>query len=83
MFTAYQSKHSKIVYQLNYLVLNPFVVFQGHSAFDVVAWHGNYAPYKYDLSCYNVINTVSFDHVVSTPGSSCLQFTIYSKAVYL
>lgn len=27
MFTAYQSKHSKIVYQLNYLVLNPFVVF--------------------------------------------------------
>ena len=38
---------------------------QGHSPFDVVAWHGNYAPYKYNLSCFNVINTVSFDHCVS------------------
>jgi homogentisate 1,2-dioxygenase len=33
-----------------------------HSPLDVVAWHGNYAPYKYDLACFNVINTVSFDH---------------------
>jgi homogentisate 1,2-dioxygenase len=33
-----------------------------HSPLDVVAWHGNYAPYKYDLTRFNVINTVSFDH---------------------
>ncbi|MEO8383128.1 MAG: homogentisate 1,2-dioxygenase [Acidobacteriota bacterium] len=33
-----------------------------HSPLDVVAWHGNYAPYKYDLAHFNVINTVSFDH---------------------
>ena len=33
-----------------------------HSPLDVVAWHGNYAPYKYDLANFNVINTVSFDH---------------------
>ncbi|HWA36947.1 MAG TPA: homogentisate 1,2-dioxygenase [Burkholderiales bacterium] len=33
-----------------------------HSPLDVVAWHGNYAPYKYDLSRFMVINTVSFDH---------------------
>jgi homogentisate 1,2-dioxygenase len=33
-----------------------------HSPLDVVAWHGNYAPYKYDLAKFNVINTVSFDH---------------------
>jgi len=33
-----------------------------HSPLDVVAWHGNYAPYKYDLRKYNVINSVSFDH---------------------
>jgi len=32
------------------------------SPFDVVAWHGNYAPYKYDLKKFNTINTVSFDH---------------------
>lgn len=33
-----------------------------HSPLDVVAWHGNYAPYKYDLANFNTINTVSFDH---------------------
>ena len=33
-----------------------------HSPLDVVAWHGNYAPYKYDLRRFNAINTVSFDH---------------------
>jgi homogentisate 1,2-dioxygenase len=33
-----------------------------HSPLDVVAWHGNYAPYKYDLRRFNTINTVSFDH---------------------
>jgi homogentisate 1,2-dioxygenase len=33
-----------------------------HSPLDVVAWHGNYTPYKYDLSRFNTINTVSFDH---------------------
>ena len=35
-----------------------------HSPFDVVAWHGNYAPYKYDLSKFMVINAVAFDHAV-------------------
>ena len=33
-----------------------------HSPLDVVAWHGNFAPYKYDLARFNVIGTVSFDH---------------------
>ncbi len=33
-----------------------------HSPLDVVAWHGNYAPYKYDLANFNCINSVSFDH---------------------
>jgi len=32
------------------------------SPLDVVAWHGNYAPFKYDLAHFNTINTVSFDH---------------------
>jgi homogentisate 1,2-dioxygenase len=35
---------------------------RSHSPLDVVAWHGRYAPYKYDLSRFMVINTVSFDH---------------------
>ncbi len=33
-----------------------------HSPLDVVAWVGNSAPYKYDLSRFNVMNTVSYDH---------------------
>ena len=33
-----------------------------HSPLDVVAWRGNYAPYKYDLNRFNCINTVTFDH---------------------
>jgi homogentisate 1,2-dioxygenase len=33
-----------------------------HSPLDVVAWRGNYVPYKYDLARFNTIGTVSFDH---------------------
>jgi homogentisate 1,2-dioxygenase len=33
-----------------------------HSIFDIVAWKGNYCPFKYDLKKFNTINTVSFDH---------------------
>ena len=33
-----------------------------HSPFDVVAWHGNNVPYKYDLRLFNTIGTVSYDH---------------------
>ena len=32
------------------------------SPLDVVAWHGNYAPYKYDLDRFNTIGSISFDH---------------------
>jgi len=59
-----------------------------HSPLDVVGWHGNYAPYKYDLSRFNVINTVSFDHPdpsiftvltspSDTPGTANLDFVIF------
>jgi homogentisate 1,2-dioxygenase len=33
-----------------------------HSPLDVVAWHGNYAPWRYELSRFNVIGTISYDH---------------------
>lgn len=46
-----------------------------HSPFDVVAWHGNAAPCRYDLARFNTIGTVSFDHpdpsiftVLTSPG---------------
>jgi homogentisate 1,2-dioxygenase len=59
-----------------------------HSPLDVVAWVGNSAPYKYDLSRFNVINTVSYDHpdpsiftVLTSPseteGVANLDFVIF------
>ena len=48
-----------------------------HSPLDVVAWHGNLAPYRYDLRCFNTLGTVSFDHpdpsiytVLTSPGET-------------
>ena len=59
-----------------------------HSPLDVVAWHGNYAPYKYDLRCFNTMGSVSFDHPdpsiylvlqspSDTPGVDALDFVIF------
>ena len=59
-----------------------------HSPLDVVAWHGNYYPYKYDLARFNTINTVSFDHPdpsiftvltspSETPGVANVDFVIF------
>ncbi|KFH45438.1 Homogentisate 1,2-dioxygenase-like protein [Hapsidospora chrysogenum ATCC 11550] len=49
---------------------------QAHTPFDVVAWHGNYYPFKYDLGRFNTIGTISYDHpdpsiftVLSAPSS--------------
>lgn len=36
--------------------------FIGHSPLDVVAWHGNYAPVKYDLRTYSPVGAILFDH---------------------
>ena len=59
-----------------------------HSPLDVVAWHGNYAPYKYDLRHFNTIGSVSYDHPdpsiflvlhapSDTPGVDTLDFVIF------
>ena len=34
----------------------------GNSPLDVVGWHGNYAPYRYDLRRFNTMGTISYDH---------------------
>lgn len=34
----------------------------GHSVFDVVGWHGNYYPFRYNLEHFNAMNSVTFDH---------------------
>ncbi|GGZ01374.1 homogentisate 1,2-dioxygenase [Pseudoduganella plicata] len=60
----------------------------GHSPLDVVAWHGNYAPYRYDLRHFNTIGSISYDHPdpsiflvlqapSDTPGVDTLDFVIF------
>jgi homogentisate 1,2-dioxygenase len=36
---------------------------QNHCPFDVVAWHGNYVPYKYDLTKFVNVGSISVDHI--------------------
>ncbi len=59
-----------------------------HSPLDVVAWHGNYAPYKYDLRRFNTIGSISYDHpdpsillvlqsASDTPGFDNIDFVIF------
>ena len=67
-----------------------FTATRDYSPFDVVAWHGNYYPYKYNLDNFCTINTVSFDHpdpsiftvlTVPTdePGVAVADFVIFPK----
>jgi homogentisate 1,2-dioxygenase len=59
-----------------------------HSPLDVVAWHGNFAPYKYDLRHFNTIGSISYDHpdpsiflvlqsASNTPGVDSIDFVIF------
>ncbi len=59
-----------------------------HSPLDVVAWHGNNVPYKYDLFRFNAVGTVSYDHpdpsiytVLTSPspirGQANIDFVIF------
>ncbi|PCI03991.1 MAG: homogentisate 1,2-dioxygenase [Hyphomicrobiales bacterium] len=60
----------------------------GHSPLDVIAWHGNYAPYKYDLATFSPVGAIGFDHpdpsifTVLTapsgePGTANIDFVIF------
>ena len=59
-----------------------------HSPLDVVAWHGNNVPYKYDLRRFNTIGSISYDHPdpsiflvlhspSDTPGTSNIDFVVF------
>ena len=63
-----------------------------HSPLDVVAWHGNNAPYKYDLRRFNAIGSISHDHpdpsiflvlhsASDTPGVSNIDFAIFPPRI--
>jgi homogentisate 1,2-dioxygenase len=60
------------------------------SPLDVVAWHGNYAPYKYDLRRFSPVGSIGFDHPdpsifsvltapSETPGTSNIDFVIFPE----
>jgi homogentisate 1,2-dioxygenase len=59
-----------------------------HSPLDVVAWHGNHAPYRYDLRRFNALGSISYDHpdpsiflvlqsISDTPGVDNVDFVIF------
>ena len=59
-----------------------------HSPLDVVAWHGNAVPMKYDLQRFNTIGSISYDHPdpsiftvltapSDTPGTANMDFAIF------
>lgn len=61
-----------------------------HSPLDVVAWHGNYAPYKYDLRRFSPVGPLLFDHadpsiytVLTSPsetrGTANVDFVIFPE----
>ena len=63
-----------------------------HSPLDVVAWHGNHAPYKYDLRRFMAIGSISHDHpdpsiflvlhsASDTPGVSTIDFAIFPPRI--
>lgn len=67
---------------------NLFRAPQRHTPFDIVAWHGTYYPYKYDLGRFNTIGSISFDHPdpsiftvltgpSDTPGTAIADFVIF------
>ena len=60
-----------------------------HSPLDVVAWHGNFAPYKYDLRHYSPVGPILFDHAdpsiftvmtspSETPGTANIDLVLFS-----
>ena len=59
-----------------------------HSPLDVVAWHGNYTPYKYDLRSFSPVGSILFDHPdpsiftvltapTNEPGTANIDFVIF------
>lgn len=61
---------------------------QAHTPFNVVAWHGNLVPLKYDTAHFNTIGSISFDHPdpsiftvltspTDTPGTANCDFVIF------
>ncbi|KAN0014682.1 hypothetical protein ACTFIU_001000 [Dictyostelium citrinum] len=60
---AYEKKEGIEHTKINKFLGKLFSATQTYSPFNVVAWHGNYCPYKYDLSLFCAVNSVTFDHL--------------------
>lgn len=61
--TASSSSSSSLSYTVTAKFANQlFTTTQPHTPFDVVAWHGNHYPYKYDLGRFNTVGSISYDH---------------------
>jgi homogentisate 1,2-dioxygenase len=89
-------EHPEAVYEEDdseWTIVNKFVgkffaYNQNHSPYDVVAFSGTYVPYKYDLTKFNTMGTISYDHPdpsiftvltapSDTPGTAVADFVIF------
>lgn len=86
--STYQQSHTIITKQHSEL----FVRHLDHSPYNVVAWHGNYLPYKYNLQRFCAVNSVTYDHLDPSlytvltcpsyiPGTALADFVIFPPRV--
>jgi homogentisate 1,2-dioxygenase len=86
---AYEDRPGKAVLHVKWCG-EMFATDIDQSPLDVVAWHGNYAPYKYDLRTFSPVGAIGFDHpdpsifTVMTspsgePGTANIDFVIFPE----
>lgn len=80
-----KEEHWRIISKFNHRL---FFAEQSRTPFDVVAWHGTYYPYKYDLGRFNTVGSISYDHPdpsiftvltaqSNSPGTAIADFVIF------
>ena len=86
---AYEDVDGRDVEVVNKFGGNLWAADYDHSPLDVVAWHGNHAPYVYDLRRFNVIGSITYDHPdpsiftvltspSDTPGLAGVDFVVFA-----
>lgn len=91
-YDAHDTAGSKSHTILNKFGGQLFVRASPHSPYNVVAWHGNYLPFKYNLDKFCAVNSVSYDHLDpsiytvltvagSEPGTALADFVIFPPRI--
>lgn len=88
LYPTAKYEDSDEIVELIFKMQGKYFTSNSYTPFDVVAWHGNYAPFKYDLRKFCAVNSVTFDHmdpciftVLTAPsheyGTAVIDFVIF------